>query len=74
MFSFRLKACDAIGDDEPPEFSDDEEEQAYYENLKQKGTKDSNGQNSQKRQRRMGKYINYKISISCYKQLIIFTD
>lgn len=61
MFSFRIKACDAIGDDEAPAFSDDEEEQAYYENLKQKG---SDGQNSQKR-RRMGKYINFKISIGC---------
>ncbi|KYM95472.1 PREDICTED: H/ACA ribonucleoprotein complex non-core subunit NAF1 [Cyphomyrmex costatus] len=48
----KIKACDAIGDDEPPTFSDDEEEQAYYENMKQKGTKDSNNQ-KQKRQHQM---------------------
>lgn len=31
-----MKACDAVGDDEPPEFSDDEEELAYYQNLNKK--------------------------------------
>lgn len=49
MFSCRIKACDAIGDDEPPAFSDDEEEQAYYEMLKQKNKDCSDGKTSQKK-------------------------
>lgn len=56
--SCRIKACDAVGDDEPPAFSDDEEEQAYYENLKKKNSKEcSDGKTSQKRQRRMGECV-----------------
>ncbi|XP_071631931.1 uncharacterized protein [Temnothorax longispinosus] len=48
----KLKACDTAGDDESPEFSDDEEEQAYYEKLKQKNNKDcSDGKTSQKKPR-----------------------
>ncbi|XP_066588780.1 H/ACA ribonucleoprotein complex non-core subunit NAF1 [Prorops nasuta] len=31
----KMKGSDAIGEDEPPDFSDDEEESAYYEALKQ---------------------------------------
>lgn len=63
MFLFyRIKACDTVGDDEPLAFSDDEEEQAYYEMLKQKNNKDcSVGKTSQKRQYQTGKY--FKISI-----------
>ncbi|KAL6422713.1 hypothetical protein ACFW04_010742 [Cataglyphis niger] len=47
----KMKSYDAIVDDEPA-FSDDEEERAYYEMLKQKNNKDNfNGSTSRKRQR-----------------------
>ncbi|KMQ97162.1 h aca ribonucleoprotein complex non-core subunit naf1 [Lasius niger] len=47
----KMKSYDAVGDDEPV-FSDDEEERAYYETLKQKNSKDSSdGSVSRKRQR-----------------------
>lgn len=38
---YRIKGIDASAD-EPPEFSDDEEERAYYEKLKAKQTNNSN--------------------------------
>ncbi|EFN69795.1 H/ACA ribonucleoprotein complex non-core subunit NAF1 [Camponotus floridanus] len=47
----KLNSHDAMDDDELPEFSDDEEERAYYEMLKQKNNKDnSDAGTSRKRQ------------------------
>ncbi|GAB1866232.1 H/ACA ribonucleoprotein complex non-core subunit NAF1 [Camponotus japonicus] len=48
---YKLNSHDAMDDDEIPAFSDDEEERAYYEMLKQKNNKDnSDADTSRKRQ------------------------
>lgn len=61
--SLRMKSYDAVGDDEPV-FSDDEEERAYYETLKQKNSKDSSdGSVSRKRQRTSSEYFSSCVSI-----------
>lgn len=46
FFFYRIRGCDDVGDDEPPEFSDDEEEQAYYQKLNQKNSSADNTANS----------------------------
>ncbi len=55
-----MKAADDVGDDEAPEFSDDEEEQAYLASLKNKtkiDKKSAPGENTSKRRR--GKEFDY---------------
>ncbi|XP_072754144.1 uncharacterized protein [Anoplolepis gracilipes] len=59
----KMKGFDAVGDDELPAFSDDEEEQAYYESLKQKNNKDGSDSNTLRKRQRTSSFTQNKPTI-----------